>query len=163
MPTKGYDAFFPPAGARGRMHCRVCGTACQVSRGRIGPTGFAEAMLGAEQPHDSSALTRTCPGTTRPSRCCARPRPSRTGCCAPSWMRGASSGCGSIWAAGGGCRPICARGRPAHLSSASARATIRAGARRRTSNQGNFACARARETAHTGQIDCVGAGRARGG
>jgi hypothetical protein len=52
MPTKGYDAFFQPSGARGRMTCRVCGTECQVSRGRLGPTGFAEAVLGAEQPHD---------------------------------------------------------------------------------------------------------------
>jgi hypothetical protein len=34
------------------MTCRVCGCACQVSRGQIGPTGFAEAMLGAERPHD---------------------------------------------------------------------------------------------------------------
>lgn len=52
MPTKGYDAFFQPVGARDRMTCRVCGAECTVTRGCIGPTGFAEAMTGAEQPHD---------------------------------------------------------------------------------------------------------------
>ena len=56
MPTKGYDSFFLPVGSRGQIVCRVCGTDCPVTRGRIGPTGYAETMNGVEQPHDRFRL-----------------------------------------------------------------------------------------------------------
>ncbi len=50
MPTKGYDAFFPEPGAYEHMACRVCGARCTVTRSRIGPTGFSEAVCGVERP-----------------------------------------------------------------------------------------------------------------
>jgi hypothetical protein len=62
MPTKGYDVFFPRVGAYNRMVCKVCGSDCEVSCGRIGPTSSAEAILGAEQPHDRFI----CPHTDLP-------------------------------------------------------------------------------------------------
>jgi hypothetical protein len=52
VPTCGYDAFFPDPGAYEQMTCRVCGTQCRVTRSRIGPTGFTEAVTGRERPHD---------------------------------------------------------------------------------------------------------------
>ncbi len=52
MPTVGYDAFFTNPGAHASMRCRVCGAECLVTRSRIGPTGFAEAVEGIERPHD---------------------------------------------------------------------------------------------------------------
>lgn len=52
MPTKGYDAFFPDPGAHAEMHCRVCHSLCAVQRGKLGPTGFNEAVCGVERLHD---------------------------------------------------------------------------------------------------------------
>lgn len=52
MPTRGYDAFFPDPGTFESMTCKVCGACCTVTRARVGPSTFAEAMLHAERPHD---------------------------------------------------------------------------------------------------------------
>jgi len=52
MPTLGYDAFFPDPGKYESMTCRVCGACCTVTRARIGPGSFAEAVLHTERPHD---------------------------------------------------------------------------------------------------------------
>lgn len=48
----GYDVFFTPPGARRLVRCRVCETECSVTRGRVGPTGFAMAMAGDSVRHD---------------------------------------------------------------------------------------------------------------
>ncbi|MEE9279427.1 MAG: hypothetical protein V3V67_04575 [Myxococcota bacterium] len=52
MYFKGYNSFSTEPGARDELHCRVCGTACEVTRNAYGPTCFAAAIGGMAKLHD---------------------------------------------------------------------------------------------------------------
>lgn len=49
---KHYNAFYRKPGEVDSIDCGVCGSACDVKRGEIGPTGFAGSMLGSKTQHD---------------------------------------------------------------------------------------------------------------
>jgi hypothetical protein len=67
---KGYDAFFPNAGIRDEMTCRVCGATCDVQRHIRGPRSSIEAMslqFGRKEPDDFPPYDRfTCPNGGEP-------------------------------------------------------------------------------------------------
>jgi hypothetical protein len=53
MAHSGYDLFFSEPGATtDERHCRICRTACTVTRNLLGPTSFAEAMSHKNHLHD---------------------------------------------------------------------------------------------------------------
>lgn len=51
MPQAGYDVIFTRAGVTPAA-CRVCGSAMNVQRDVVGPTGFASAMGKISTLHD---------------------------------------------------------------------------------------------------------------
>lgn len=53
MYKKGYDCFYVEIGNETEMICNVCGTKCEVHRGALGPTCWAEAMAKVNRPHDA--------------------------------------------------------------------------------------------------------------
>ncbi|MBP7693291.1 MAG: hypothetical protein KA764_15310 [Anaerolineales bacterium] len=59
MPTSGRDVFFVEAGAAETRHCLICGAECEVERGVLGATAWAETLAGARRWHDRF----TCPHT----------------------------------------------------------------------------------------------------
>lgn len=52
MSEKGYDSFVTEPGKQEEMHCKVCGSLCDVERGVLGPTSFMEAMGRRGKMHD---------------------------------------------------------------------------------------------------------------
>ena len=44
MPYVGYESFTTEPDTVDQMHCKVCGTLCNVDRSLHGPTGFAESL-----------------------------------------------------------------------------------------------------------------------
>lgn len=52
MPMKGYDVFYTEPDEVKTMHCKVCGTLCNVERSVHGPTGWIEGMAGRGHWHD---------------------------------------------------------------------------------------------------------------
>jgi hypothetical protein len=53
MAFIGYDFFALDPGTRGEVHCRVCGSKCDVERNVYGPTGWAAAMAKKYRYHDA--------------------------------------------------------------------------------------------------------------
>jgi hypothetical protein len=62
MPTKDYDVFYIEPDTVDKMHCKVCGTLCDVERSVIGPTGFAESIAKRGHWYDRFS----CPHTDKP-------------------------------------------------------------------------------------------------
>jgi len=52
MGVKGYDTFFEKPGKIDKKNCEVCGTECNVKRGVMGATCFAQAVGGGRSLHD---------------------------------------------------------------------------------------------------------------
>ena len=52
MASKGYELFFTDPNKHETMKCKVCGTFCDVKRGIIGATSFAESVSGSSHLHD---------------------------------------------------------------------------------------------------------------
>jgi len=52
MGLMHYEVFIRPQGTVDEMKCKVCGSTCEVERGRIGATGLASAMCNQKVKHD---------------------------------------------------------------------------------------------------------------
>lgn len=52
MSERGYDYFVSEPDLHEEMHCKVCGSLCDVERGMTGATSFVEAMGKRGHRHD---------------------------------------------------------------------------------------------------------------